>query len=428
MAAPGLPFPELWDHIIGFIPPVPSLTPTLKHLALVCRTFASAAQRSLFRSISIEDGRRIVIEPEMVVDRSAITGPIVAGHLADVLASSPHLLPFIRELTVKSEHTECYRILSEIPWVNLRSLHFKDLLRIPSSARGAVETLISMPSLRRLEISTYSGTVPNTPTAQWMQWMLSSCSPHLEFLVLEGVYMDSAELSQGTTNHTASNRRPRLCELSLTHCNGISGLLLHAFDFSTSSLRMVQCIDTHGPDVVLFMRQIGSSVEHLVVSSQDRGHVNEQLDLAVTFPALTTISSPTPPGIPGENLTFGPAGAIVANAISPVSTFNTMLRSASADNKITRIVFEAEVGFFLFADYNSWFERPIAEFEEIAASHLHALQVVEVHVEPQPRVHGYQPYETVEESVHKAFPKLHQKGLLAVSLLSPTHDHEYEYY
>ncbi|KAK6984920.1 hypothetical protein R3P38DRAFT_3102231 [Favolaschia claudopus] len=424
MAAPGLPLPELWDHIIGFIPPVPSFT--LKYLALVCRTFASAAQRSLFRSISIEDGRRIVIEPEMVIDRSAITGPIVAGYLADLLASSPHLLPFIRELTVKSEHTECYHILSEIPWVNLRSLHFKDLLRIPSSARGAVETLISMPSLRRLEISTYSGTVPNTPTAQWMQWMLSSCSPHLEFLVLEGVYMDSAELSQGTTNHTASNRRPRLCELSLTHCNGISGLLLHAFDFSTSSLRMVQCIDTHGPDVVLFMRQIGSSVEHLVVSSQDRGHANEQLDLAVTFPALTTISSPTPLGIPSEYFFFAPAGAIVANAISPASTFNTMLRSASADNKIARVVFEAEAG--LFDDCSFWFES-IAEFEEIATSQLHALQVVEVHVDAQQWVHGYESYEKIAESIRNAFPKLHQKGLLAVSLLSPSHDDdEYEYY
>ncbi|KAK7000159.1 hypothetical protein R3P38DRAFT_1842643 [Favolaschia claudopus] len=268
MAAPGLPLPELWDHIIGFIPPTPTLTPTLKHLALVCRTFAHPAQRSLFRSIFIEDGQKIEYERiDLVVDRRAITGGVVAGYLADLLASSPHLLPFIRELKVQSAHAQCYHTLSTIPWVNLRSLHFKNIFCFPSAAGSAVEALVSMSSLRRLEISVYSGTLPDRRTAEWMQRILLSCSPHVEFLVLEGVYLDTAELSQGTNEHTASRCRPRLRELSLTHCQGISGLLLHAFDFTASSLRMVQCSDAYDPDIVPFMRQIGSCVEHLVVSS-----------------------------------------------------------------------------------------------------------------------------------------------------------------
>ncbi|KAK6974829.1 hypothetical protein R3P38DRAFT_3378235 [Favolaschia claudopus] len=295
MAAPGLPLPELWDHIIGFIPPAPSLTPTLKHLALVCRTFAPAAQRSLFRSISIEDGQKIEYERiRLVVDRSAITGAVVAGYLAKLLASSPHLLPFIRELKVESKHAECYHILSKIPWAHLRSLHFKSIFCIPSAAGSAVEALVSMASLRRLEISVYGGTLPDTQTAEWMQCILLSCSPHVEFLMLEGVYIDTAELSQGTTEHTVSRCRPRLRELSLTNCKGISGLLLHAFDFTASSLRMIQCSGAYDPDIVPFMRQIGSCVEHLVVSSLDSEL--EQLDLAVMFPSLTTISAPTPPG------------------------------------------------------------------------------------------------------------------------------------
>ncbi|KAK6969058.1 fungal-specific transcription factor domain-containing protein [Favolaschia claudopus] len=425
MAAPGLPLPELWDRIIGFIPPTPTLTPTLKHLALVCRTFAPAAQRSLFRRIFIEDGQKVEYERiRLVVDRSAITGAVVAGYLANLLASSPHLLPFVRELKVESKHAECYRILSEIPWANLRSLHFKNIFCFPSAARSAVEALVSMSSLRKLEISVYSGTLPNRRTAEWMQWILLSCSSHVEFLVPEGVYIDTAELSQGTNEHTASRCRPRLRELSLTNCKGISGLLLHAFDFTASSLRMVQCSDAYDPDIVPFMRRIGSCVEHLVVSSLDSEL--EQLDLAVIFPSLTTISAPTPPGLPQPKRAFDPSSGLAVHVYPSASSFNAMLRSVSPNNKISRVVFQARVNSFGSKSdiYERWFKGPIAEFEEVAASQLHALQVVEVQVDAavtiQRRVRYYEPYDKVAGSVQNAFPKLHQNGLLAVSLLSPT--------
>ncbi|KAK6971705.1 hypothetical protein R3P38DRAFT_3495977 [Favolaschia claudopus] len=420
MVAPGLPLPELWDHIIGFIPPTSTMTPTLKHLALVCRTFAPAAQRSLFRRIFIEDGQKVEYERiHLVVDRSAITGAVVAGYLANLLASSPHLLPFVRELKVESKHAECYHILSEIPWANLHSLHFKNIFCFPSAAGSAVEALVSMSSLRRLEISVYSGTTPYTPTAEWMQRILLSCSPHVEFLVLEGVYLDTAELSQETNEHTASRCRPRLRELSLTHCQGISGLLLHAFDFTASSLRMFQCNDAYDPDIVPFMRQIGSCVEHLVASCLDSDL--EQLDLTAIFPSLTTISAPTPPSLPKPICDFSSGLHVYPLA----SSFNAMLRSASTNNKISRVVFQARVNSFGSKSdiYERWFKGPIAEFEEVAASQLHALQVVEVQVDAavnvQRRIHHYEPYDKVAESVRNAFPKLHQNGLLAVSLLCP---------
>ncbi|KAK6974896.1 hypothetical protein R3P38DRAFT_3296177 [Favolaschia claudopus] len=426
MVAPGLPLPELWDRIIGFIPPTPALTPTLKHLALVCRTFAPAAQRSLFRRIFIEDGQKVEYErPELVVDRRAITGTVVAGYLADLLASSPHLLPFIHELKVKSRHAECYHILSTIPWVSLRSLYLTDFsTSIPSSARSRIASLLSMSSLRRLEISGDNGFLPSKRTAEWIEWILLSCSADPEFLILQGIYIEMEDFSQGTIKHTSSSSqsRARLRELSLENCKGVHGLLLYAFDFT---LRRFQCSNAYSPDVVPFMHQIGSNVEHLVVSSLDPEL--EQIDLAAAFPSLTTISSPSPPSLPRAELTFDHSTGLQKSVSPPASSFNAMLRTVSTNNKISRIVFEAQLHFFRTTSdtYPRWFKKSIAEFEEIAVSQLHALQVVEVQVDASRSIDSFrwdEPYDEVVKAVRNVFPILHQRGLLSISSLSPSYE------
>ncbi|KAK6971961.1 hypothetical protein R3P38DRAFT_3297416 [Favolaschia claudopus] len=147
MPAPVLTIPELWDEIICFV----SHRPSLESVALVCRTFVASAQQKLFDKITIRDGE-ITRRDEVTIDRTAITGAVVAGGLAELLTSSPHLLVYIKELDVDSRHTGCFAILSGIQWTHLRTISFRNISRIPGLAMPSMETLASIPSLRKLEI------------------------------------------------------------------------------------------------------------------------------------------------------------------------------------------------------------------------------------------------------------------------------------
>ncbi|KAK7024723.1 hypothetical protein R3P38DRAFT_2950902 [Favolaschia claudopus] len=425
MPAPGLPLPELWEHIIDFV----GFPTSWKNVALVCRAFVPGAQRNLFRKIAIEDGRITYYERRAVdcIDRSAITGAVVAGHLSDLLTTSPHLLKYIHELKIESGHTKCYTILSSIPWSHLRRVIIKNVSFIPSTARASIEALMRTRSLRDLKIMDTGGWgVTHEEKMERVRWIVTACCSDLQSLVLSGCgRLDtdsdpSAESAQGLVDFEASDNvkdRPRLRDLSLVYSKEVTALLAHAFDLT--ALRVIRCERSWSFDVLPFLQKFGSSVEHIILSAAE--DEIEDLDLIKTFPALTVITSTSLPRAPREQEKYDPSTGEWGVETIPdrPAMFNTMLRRLPKDNRISRIVFSTNATYF-GSYYKPLFQKHLEEFEEIALTHLPALQKVEVEADPSDRIDKLVqfswPYGTVAPWVQNAFPRLHERNLLSIHL------------
>ncbi|KAJ7481903.1 hypothetical protein FB451DRAFT_1030631, partial [Mycena latifolia] len=78
MLTPSLPVQELWDYILDYLQDSPE---DLESCSLVCQSFVPRAQSHLFREIML----------------TPMQG-MAANRLAAILASSPHLISYIRIL------------------------------------------------------------------------------------------------------------------------------------------------------------------------------------------------------------------------------------------------------------------------------------------------------------------------------------------
>ncbi|KAK7017833.1 hypothetical protein R3P38DRAFT_2985664 [Favolaschia claudopus] len=394
---------ELWDNVIDSRRP--HSIASLKDLSLVCSAFTPAAQRVLFHKVIVADRRR-------TSRRTKITAYILARRLVDLILSpsSSHLVSYIRELHVASDNSDCYAILSTIPWNCLRILTLEKISRIPDPAKSSVQNLVRTPSLRRLEISV-AYDESEKEVLERLLWILESCAPNLESLAL-----------LGCVNREGSIQLPprpdfpiKLCTLSLTSCKGLEPLLLRIFDLT--SLQNLQCVNSWTPNVESLLDNLGSSIEHIIVSPEDPEL--QKLDLCTTFPALTAITATclpcltTPRPVPGH----------VARGFPPrqgPSSFNAMLDGLSQHsiNNISRIIFRTDGYRFEAQSLALWHKKSIAEFEDLALTqHAMTLRRVEVEVNIEHYFESDEVCEQLYDVVRTAFPRLHEKGLLFVYLL-----------
>ncbi|KAK7002284.1 hypothetical protein R3P38DRAFT_2729594 [Favolaschia claudopus] len=135
--------PEVLDHCISFVP-VPS--PDLLECSLVARSWVYAAQSRLFRAPHITNIR--FYDQEEIVRR-----------FHSSLLSSPHLVGLVRELDLGSSlmfDLATIATFCELSFTHLECLTLGMPEPVPKEEASSIHSLISTPSLRRLEISLLS--------------------------------------------------------------------------------------------------------------------------------------------------------------------------------------------------------------------------------------------------------------------------------
>ncbi|KAJ6522766.1 hypothetical protein DFH09DRAFT_1286770, partial [Mycena vulgaris] len=142
--------PELWYHILAFLR---GRTSDLKSLALVSRTFCSAAQSVLFYDIDLEPSRLEKEENDgSLISLKTEDFDAACRRLGAVLAESPHLVKYIRRLKV----TLTSGVLAELSSMGLTSL--RDIAinflnyRVDEALVGALHDFIGLPSIRAVEL------------------------------------------------------------------------------------------------------------------------------------------------------------------------------------------------------------------------------------------------------------------------------------
>ncbi|KAJ7116243.1 hypothetical protein C8R43DRAFT_1137921 [Mycena crocata] len=147
MPATTLGFPkiqELCDHVVDFL----ASTTDLKSCALVSPAFTASAQRHLFREVSMSFAN---------TDGFPVYRQSTACHrFCALMQESPHLLPLVRRL--RADFTEgMLTMLNTVKFPNLREIlleHNGNRLEPDPASISAAAVLISLPSLRRLALST----------------------------------------------------------------------------------------------------------------------------------------------------------------------------------------------------------------------------------------------------------------------------------
>ncbi|KAK7017751.1 hypothetical protein R3P38DRAFT_2985246 [Favolaschia claudopus] len=209
MSVPGLPLPELWEVIIGLIPPL------LNDL----------------NTVSLPRARRLMA----------------------VLNESPHLIAYIRSLRIYSGSQAAYRALATIPWSHLINLTFE--FTPPLSSLDDIKILVRTRSLRSLH--TYYDEHEWSEEALFA--VLSSCSQNLEELELQ-IKADETSSFRGPG---LPFYRPALCSLTLGTDGPLPDFLHQAFDLT--GLRTLSWHGSRSRALDRLLLQYGSMVETLIL-------------------------------------------------------------------------------------------------------------------------------------------------------------------
>ncbi|KAK6981549.1 hypothetical protein R3P38DRAFT_415911 [Favolaschia claudopus] len=372
MPAPGLPIPELWDAIISHVRDPYETDPEkdLKAISLVCSSFCAPAQRALF------DGEQRHIAKELAA--------VKAARLADILEDAPHLLRYIRDLSIGTDDPECFRIAAAIPWSQqLHSLEFRNLsLATLEGCSDGVARLLGINSIRDLSLQGHGDCID-------FEAVFSYCSSSIETLRLSFLHWPLPE-SPVTFSGRAirGTPRPAIRELSLPdYPSQFMDILGEAFDFS--GLETLELGLDEGARLAPFLSRYCSTVKCLFIRNRDSGWT--EFDPVIHLPALAQIQV----------------------VISTLDSFINFLANVTTNNHIELV----KILFPVTSDNTKNLRKDIPvdtarRFEDVVLhpGRLPALRVVQMKVHLFHMLHGI-PVDIIRE----LFPRLREKGILEVA-------------
>ncbi|KAK6981552.1 hypothetical protein R3P38DRAFT_3113632 [Favolaschia claudopus] len=384
MPAPGLPLPELWDAIISHVLDPYEIVPRkdLKAISLVCSSFCAPAQKALFENVLIHDscpretldnGEERYITKELAI--------VKAIRFTDLLKESPHLLRYIRYLSIGTDDPECFRIVAAIPWSQLRNLEFRHLsVATLERCPDGVARLLGITSIRTLTIQGCGDRVD-------FEAVFSYCSPSIEQLGLMAV---QPILASGTLPPSAcairGSPRPIIRGLTVGYSPDIMDILGEAFDFTR--LETLHLVLNHGPRLASFFSRYCSTVKCLTIMDKDPGWTD--FDPIMHLPKLIQID--------------------VSVSELNLDSFINFLTNITTSNRIEQI----KILFCLSSDDTKDLRKDMTvdtarRFEDVVLQpgRLPALRVVQMQVHLFPMLHGI-PVVIVPEF----FPRLREKGIL----------------
>ncbi|KAK6971960.1 hypothetical protein R3P38DRAFT_3488073 [Favolaschia claudopus] len=237
-----------------------------------------------------------------------------------------------------------------------------------------------------------------------------SCASDVESLTLFGCWIElAAPPTDSNQTHSVRHDRPKLRELSLSFCAGVTGLLLQAFDFT--HIPFIRCEASWSPEVELFMHEIGGSVKNIAVAPRDRELFH--IPIKDYFPALECITSTA---LPCAARVFDDDEVPPDTSNPPAAPLISMIKLLPPDNMVTRIVIQTEVDHLEMESFQTY----VPELEDVIITQLPALQAVEIQVNPWQYVYqdtGFDwPYEKVVTQARKVFPRIAGRNLLFVCL------------
>ncbi|KAK7042846.1 hypothetical protein R3P38DRAFT_2892384 [Favolaschia claudopus] len=386
MPSPGLPLPELWDVIVGFV----SDRADLKSAALVCRVFTSPAQRSLFENIYFDS---VMVEP--TPDIAVIEAK--AARLAETLRTSPHLLPYIHILLicVFPGGKACYETLAGIPWSQLN--HLRIFCTPSPEAWVDLQTLVALPSLRFLEMYSteecFVDVLPHCSSSIEKITLKASRNPNQHALSPSSASQDPIQSPLLVLPVSLPYPRPKIRELRIGFPHPIPEYMGNMFDFS--ALETIGWGGCAGPHILVeFLRKYGATVQHIELTAGIDGDQWAAFDLSSYLPSVKLISSPY-------------------NSIS--SRLNTMLSRMSSQHRLQRLVLGANRDVSRHEDV-----KTASDFEEILLSdRFPQLEGVEFVMDGYGWTREYTRYtyptqRSLVQAHRDLFPRLFEKDLLSV--------------
>ncbi|KAK6981559.1 hypothetical protein R3P38DRAFT_3376145 [Favolaschia claudopus] len=408
MAAPYLSVPELWHAIVENL----EETADLMAASLVCHVFVPAAQKKIFREIFIpydEEKFQALLagledSSDLMLQYDRVTALSVTTCFVQLLESSPHLIPYVRTLTLHMPDSECLRLLSQFDWICLRCIQFnyiRSALESSSEHKGdeaqramiqSIERLASNPSLRMARIF--------APPKDWTA---------ADFYSIFQAFPSSLEnLALGRCNPTGNTfqleaspvPRPAIRHLDLQGSPAISAILERAFDFT--GLHALCFVDSwsHGSDS--FLRRIGDTVEVIYIQKTSISNRDQQFlahfDVERHFPSLREISYDSYP--PHE--------------ISPFDTaLYPIIASLHPTNKVEKLTFNWDRFPILMLDDSD--DESIMPFEKFVLEKMPSLHCVELHTDAQEAStkRGWtKSARRIARRVRGIFPKLWQRNMV----------------
>ncbi|KAJ7174767.1 hypothetical protein C8R46DRAFT_1189434, partial [Mycena filopes] len=384
MPVPSLPVPELWDAIIDCLRDYPY---TLKSTALVCSSFAARAQSHLFRKITFP----IVIfrgYGEQIVNLEQLSRT-QAPKLVAVMTSSPHLIPYVRSLSLRCYEANTVIMLARIPWTSIATLTMADMSPgVFPELLAATHKLIGMPSLRSVSLeaahdTSWTGTV--------LSPILSHCGAGVQSITFN--YFNISGHAEFVDSES-TRQRPRIRELELNNSPEVVQIFngpASPLNFSDlNRLRIWRSSGTAAFDS--FLHRAGATIQELCIHARDE--LTTALNLA-HLPALTRL----------ECRYFGDSGPATPRLL------------ASAPPSVTAIHLSA----------GSWdledpaFPALALAFEAAILERFPALRTVSLAV--RITVHRDREFipdrwdfdnEGLVREMEKTLPRLHEKGILTI--------------
>ncbi|KAK6984025.1 hypothetical protein R3P38DRAFT_374299 [Favolaschia claudopus] len=355
-----LPVQEIWDAIIGNLCDNEG---TLRAISLVCRSFVSPAQRNLFYELALEDRNRSSgILPDSLLNKTGATETMLATRLVTLLGSCPHLLPYIQSLRVHSQELECFNLLATIPWQRLEHLRisFDPKEGNASERSGYIQGmagLVKIPSLLSITVASFGSRSQNQWMVAELRFFLSSCSKNIKQLELYSCCSAAPEAPLALL--PASALRPRLHDLTLKHSPSMLNILSDAFDFT--QLHTFRYSKSWTPDLDVFLRRYGSTVERLFVTNKSYGteqpvkdETLNNIDIGLYFPSLKELH----------------VDSLRPSDVSPHSDLHAMISRIPPNNTINTLRFRTALS------AGDALSGPRSSTDNIQLPHLTSLEAV----------------------------------------------------
>ncbi|KAJ6536437.1 hypothetical protein DFH09DRAFT_1179003 [Mycena vulgaris] len=320
----------------------------LKSTALVCHTLCISAQSQLFRHV-ISAARR----------------------LAAILSASPHLLRYIRHLSIVA-YSEILKPLATIRFPGLAKLciSFIDMELADAEVFLLIRDLIGLPSICEVEIRDLDHT---QFTSDHFTSLFETCTRSLGALICHGVCPSSAPFTAGAIR--LGHERAQITRMKLHDSPSLGQWLMSpscTFDFtSLADLEISHGLEARDSAVWAFLTSVRPPITRLSISTGG----SNALDLS-QFPGLTCLE------------------------LSPSD--HLVISSLKSDNCVERLVFDVSETFWEF--HHSGL---LSETDALVATFpLPALRDVEVWF------NGYDVSDP--NSVIAEFPQLNAKGSIVV--------------
>ncbi|KAJ7239837.1 hypothetical protein C8J57DRAFT_1245654 [Mycena rebaudengoi] len=348
----GLPVQELWDLIIDEI----LSKKDLQSCSLVCRAFVARAQFPLFCFIYIW--------------RTTHQHTVVrAIELASLLATSPHIIPHIRRLTLGACDPDVLSPLVQIPWTHLESIRVG--LRVSSAVDlHRIPNLVCLRSLR--EVVFRGGQWKTEDTAK----ILSHCTQYLARVE----FFECGRAAAGVPL-VSQCRTPKIRRLYFKDSAMPGTLIDYPLPWDLSALTHVRVSRSmHG--LKSFMLQLARPA----ADDLNIDHGIESLDLSI-FPALKYLTSD-----------------------SMGRSFNTMLTSLPPNNTIDTIC--------ICIRWLGQIPQLVPEFQKTFISlKLPVLRRMEMEVAPEALYFHYNAAE-LRKRFQRDLSQIHERGLLSVHFVA----------